>query len=41
LWKLTAVTHVGVCILGMFYSINILIRAEMSSKNPLNYEEGR
>lgn len=41
LWKITAVTHVGICILGMFYSITILIRAEMSSKNPLNYEEGR
>lgn len=42
LWKLTALTHVGVCILGVFYLITVLIRAaEISSKNPLNYEEGR
>ncbi|KAL9956422.1 hypothetical protein ACROYT_G037896 [Oculina patagonica] len=41
LWKLTAVTHVGVCILGVFYSLSILITTEIGSKNPLDYEEGR
>lgn len=41
LWKLTAVIHVGFCILGVFYSLSLLIRTEIGSKNPLNYEEGR
>lgn len=40
-WRYTAVIHVGVSILGIFYSLSILFTTEISSKNPLEYEEGR
>lgn len=40
-WRYTAVIHVGVSILGIFYSLSVLFTTEITSKNPLEYEEGR
>ena len=40
-WRYTAVIHVVVCNLGIFYSLSVLFGNEISVKNPLEYEEGR
>ena len=40
-WRYTAVIHVVVCNLGIFYSLSVLFGTEISFKNPLEYEEGR
>ena len=40
-WRYTAVIHVVVCNLGIFYSLSVLFGNEISFKNPLEYEEGR
>ena len=40
-WRNTAVIHVVVCNLGIFYSLSVLFGNEISVKNPLEYEEGR
>ena len=40
-WRYTAVIHVAVCNLGIFYSLSVLFGTEISFKNPLEYEEGR
>lgn len=41
IWKLTAVTHLSACTFAVLYSLSVLLRTEITSKNPLNYEEGR
>ncbi|XP_073245025.1 transmembrane protein 220-like isoform X1 [Porites lutea] len=41
LWKLTAAIHLGVCIVGVIYSLTVLLSSETGSKNLLKSEEGR
>ena len=41
LWKLTAAIHLGVCIVGVTYSLSVLLLSETGSKNLLKSEEGR
>ena len=41
LWKLTAAIHLGVCIVGVIYSLSVLLSSETGSKTLLKSEEGR
>ncbi|XP_068673765.1 transmembrane protein 220-like isoform X1 [Montipora foliosa] len=40
-WKWTAIVHLCVCILGILYSVSVLLGNNIDSKNPLKSEEGR
>jgi len=40
-WKWTAIIHLVACIFGILYSLRALLKGQIDSKNPLNYEEGR
>lgn len=40
-WKWTAIIHLVTCIFGILYSLKALLKGQIDSKNPLNYEEGR
>ncbi|XP_068673769.1 transmembrane protein 220-like isoform X2 [Montipora foliosa] len=39
-WKWTAIVHLCVCILGILYSVSVLLGNNIDSKNPLKSEEG-